>query len=115
MTQQIQHFVQPSWWDLHGRFVSDRMLACEPVPGWSRFGETPGAVMAHAKRIHVHCTDTHPDAQVVKVDILESLVSWDAAGQPKRMYVKRIGQWPAEEDETVTAQEWHLQWMKEHR
>jgi hypothetical protein len=106
-TQTIQHELAASWWTPEGDFTATAAIRCEPVQGWRRRGDIPGAVMAHARRLHTTLTDQHPDAHALKVDILEALLEWDDTGKARRLSTSRIGQWPSDADELAAVAHWN--------
>lgn len=110
MGQGIEHYLQASWQTPDGHSVSEPLRRCEPIPGWSHFDSVPGAVMSHARRHHANLRDEHPDALVLKVDVLESLMSWNDRGEARRMYVKRIGQHPSTDVELAESADWVNAW-----
>ena len=110
MRQAHEHNLQANWHTADGKYHATGLIRCEPIPDWKHRGSVPGAVMSHARRHHANLRDEHPDALVLKVDVLESLMSWNDRGEARRMYVKRIGQHPSTDVELAESADWVNAW-----
>ena len=106
MRQALEHQLQANWHTADGKYHATALIRCEPIPDWKHRGSVPGAVMAHARRLETTLLDQHPDAQALKVDVVESLIEWDDTGKGRRLYATRIGQHPTDAAELDRITTW---------
>lgn len=104
-THAIAHELVASWLTAEGAFMAAPVVRCEPIPGWRHRGDTPAAVLEQAHRLAVDLARRHPDAQALKVDIVEALIEHTDDGS-RRIGASRINQVPSGDTEAAAFGAW---------